>query len=145
MVRLAAALVMGERYFRNRLLSQARISECDRILDIGCGTGTLAIMAKEIYPNAEVAGLDPDAKVLGIARAKGANTDTELILMRGMSCEIPSPNNSFDRVLSSLMLHHLSTANKGRTSTLTLCRLVTPCWGDRKKCQQTSRGYYLSC
>jgi ubiquinone/menaquinone biosynthesis C-methylase UbiE len=106
---------MRERKFKSRLLSQARISECDRILDIGCGTGTLAIMVKEIHPNAEVAGLDPDAKVLGIARAKGANTGTESILIQGMSCEIPCSNNSFDRVLSSLMLHHLSTTNKDRT------------------------------
>ena len=72
-------------------------------------------MAKQIHPSAEVAGLDADAKVLGMARVKGAKAGTELILIQGMSCEIPCANNSFDRVLSSLMLHHLSTSNKSRT------------------------------
>lgn len=107
--------LMREKRFKNDLIEQARVINGNRVLDVGCGTGTLAMMIKEIYPETEVVGLDADSKILGIARAKAAKAGINLTLDHGMADQLPYEDNSFDRVLSSLFLHHLTTENKRRT------------------------------
>ena len=97
------------------LIRQAEITDGKRVLDVGCGTGTLAIMTKQIHPDAEVVGIDADSKILGIARDKAAKAGMRVTLDQGMADELPYADSSFDRVLSSLFLHHLSTENKRRT------------------------------
>jgi ubiquinone/menaquinone biosynthesis C-methylase UbiE len=108
--------VMREERFKRRLIEQAGIRGGHRVLDLGCGTGTLAVMVKQAHPGAEVVGLDGDAKVLEIARSKADMAGVELTLDQGMAYQLPYADGSFDRVLSSLMLHHLTTDNKRRTS-----------------------------
>src|SRR5262249_31479652 len=66
-------------------------------------------------PDADVRGLDGDPKILHIARAKAEKTGVEIGLDEGMSFALPYPDAGFDRVLSSLMLHHLSHADKIQT------------------------------
>jgi len=61
-----------------------------------------------------VVGLDGDSKVLAIARAKAAKAGSDVTLDHGMAFELPYPDSSFDRVLSSLLFHHLTRENKGR-------------------------------
>lgn len=46
-------LTTRERTFKDRLLDQAEIGATDRVLDLGCGTGTLAIQAKQRHPQAD--------------------------------------------------------------------------------------------
>jgi ubiquinone/menaquinone biosynthesis C-methylase UbiE len=69
---------MPESKFKKRLVEQADIRENHRVLDLGCGTGTLTILIKKTHPNTEVVGLDGDQKVLDIARAKAAKAEVEL-------------------------------------------------------------------
>ena len=107
--------VMREKRFKRRLIEQAEIQGGHRVLDLGCGTGTLTVMVKQAHPGAEVVGLDGDAKVLEIARSKASKASVELTLDEGMAYQLPYADGSFDRVLSSLMLHHLTTDNKRRT------------------------------
>jgi ubiquinone/menaquinone biosynthesis C-methylase UbiE len=64
------ALTLRERKLKGRLLEQARIAPGHAVLDVGCGTGTLALMAKQREPRARVVGLDGDPAVLAIARRK---------------------------------------------------------------------------
>ena len=71
--------------------------------------------AKEAEPGANIVGLDADEKILEIARNKAAKAGVELLFDRCMSYQLPFSDESFDRVLSSLVLHHLSTADKNRT------------------------------
>src|SRR5258708_18992549 len=59
-----------EATFKDALLRQASIQDGQRILDLGCGTGTLAMMAKRANQSAAVFGLDADAEGLGLARTK---------------------------------------------------------------------------
>ncbi len=106
--------VMREGQVKRHLIRQAQIKPGHRVLDLGCGTATLTILIKKTYPLADVVGLDGDPKILAIARAKAARAGAELALDHGMAYQMPYPDQSFDRVLSSLVLHHLTTENKQR-------------------------------
>jgi ubiquinone/menaquinone biosynthesis C-methylase UbiE len=105
---------MPESKFKNRLVEQAGIKAGHRILDLGCGTGTLTILIKKTHPDTEVVGLDGDPKILNIARAKAAKAGVELTFNNAMAFELPYPDASFDRVVSSLVFHHLTRENKVR-------------------------------
>jgi len=106
--------VMREDQFKRHLIRQAQIKPGHRVLDLGCGTGTLTILIKRTHALAEVVGLDGDPRILAIARAKAAREGAELTLDHGMAFQMPYPDQAFDRVLSSLVLHHLTTENKQR-------------------------------
>lgn len=104
--------VMREDQFKRHLIRQAQIEPGHRVLDLGCGTGTLTILVKQTHPQSDVVGLDGDPKVLAIARAKAAKAGAEITFDHGMASKMPYLDHSFDRVLSSLVLHHLTTENK---------------------------------
>lgn len=117
--------LMREKRFKSDLIEQAQVSIGSRILDVGCGTGTLAIMIKKLHPKTAVVGIDADPKILRLAQAKATKAGLDLILDQGMSYELPYADNSFDRVLSSLFLHHLTTQDKLRTL-LEVLRVLRP-------------------
>ncbi|MCR4317332.1 MAG: class I SAM-dependent methyltransferase [Planctomycetes bacterium] len=108
-------LTTREAHHKNLLIETAGISPGSRVLDLGCGTGTLAIMIKQRVPDAEVFGLDGDPKALEIARKKIADAGVQASLTEAMSYDPPFEPGSFDRVVSSLLFHHLTTENKLRT------------------------------
>jgi ubiquinone/menaquinone biosynthesis C-methylase UbiE len=105
---------MPESKFKSQLVKQAHIQSGQRVLDLGCGTATLTVLIKQTHPYVEVFGLDGDAKVLEIARKKAVKAGVEITLHEGLAFQLPYANKSFDRVLSSLMFHHLTTENKRR-------------------------------
>jgi len=107
--------LLREATFKTRLVEQARIGRGHRVLDLGCGTATLTLLIKRAHPETEVVGLDGDVKVLEIAAAKAAKAGLDVKLDHGMAFSLPCPDAFFDRVLSSLLLHHLTTENKLRT------------------------------
>ena len=83
-----------------------------KVLDIGCGTGTLTLMIKKAYPNSIITGLDGDPQVLNIAREKSRGMD--ILWEEGLASSIPYPDSIFDKVVTSLVIHHLTTADKRR-------------------------------
>jgi SAM-dependent methyltransferase len=89
------------------LLDQAGVRGGQRVLEIGCGTGNLALLVKRLHPHAEVVGIDPDPQALARARSKAARESLTVQLDRGFAERLPYPDASFDHVLSALMLHHL--------------------------------------
>jgi len=107
-------LTMQEENFKRRLIENAHIRSGQRVLDLGCGTGTLTIMVKKAHPNSEVIGLDGDPQVLEIARYKAKQAGSSITFDEGMAFQLPYPDASFDRVLSSLVFHHLTTQSKER-------------------------------
>jgi ubiquinone/menaquinone biosynthesis C-methylase UbiE len=110
------ALTSRERRFKELLVEQAAPAPVQRILDLGCGTGTLAIQVKRREPDAEVVGLDADPAMLSQAREKAERAGVELTLTEGFSNELPFEDGSFDRVLSTLFFHHLDPEPKRQTA-----------------------------
>jgi len=106
---------MREETFKRDLIARAQIGPGHRVLDLGCGTATLTLLVKQLHPESVVAGLDGDPKVLEIGEAKAAKAGVDITLDHGMAFQLPYPDNSFDRVLSSLVLHHLTREDKRRT------------------------------
>ena len=64
---LAIALLTREGVWRRHLVTQIAPTSSDRILDVGCGTGSLAILLKRRSPDTDIIGLDPDPGVLAQA------------------------------------------------------------------------------
>lgn len=106
------AKVLGADAARRVLVEQAACRAGDRVLEIGCGTGSLLLAVKRAQPGAEVVGLDPDPAALAIARRKAERAGVPVRTDAGYADELPYPDASFDRVLSSFMFHHLPRAAK---------------------------------
>ena len=114
-----------ERTVKNALLDAANLGQASEALDVGCGTGTLAIEAKRRYPHLTVAGVDPDPRILTRARAKARKAGVDVEFRVGSATTLPMPDGSFDRVLSTLVFHHLTTEQK-RTAAAEVARVLLP-------------------
>lgn len=100
---------------RKVLIDQAALRPSHRVLDIGCGTGSLVILIGRLHPGVDVVGLDPDPKALARARRKAERAALSIRFDEGFSDELPYPEASFDRVFSSFMFHHLGPDEKEKT------------------------------
>lgn len=108
----AMATLFQERLYRLPLLDALNLQPGERILDIGCGTGTLDLLLCKRAPQTAVIGLDIDPAVLAIAHRKAIHRGTLLPLAQASADSLPYADNSFDQVVSSLVLHHLTTPQK---------------------------------
>jgi ubiquinone/menaquinone biosynthesis C-methylase UbiE len=104
------ALTMRERTFRSRLVAQVASSAPTSLLEIGCGTGSLTTLLAQALPAASIVGLDPDPGVLTRAQAKGQTQRIEWL--QGTAVQLPLPDQSIERVVASLVLHHLTAGEK---------------------------------
>ncbi len=104
------ALTMREGTFRSRLVAQVAAGDPATVLEIGCGTGSLTTRLAQALPNASLTGLDPDPAVL--ARAQAKDRAHRIKWLQGTATELPLPDRSVDRVVASLLLHHLTSAEK---------------------------------
>ncbi|MBS1789992.1 MAG: class I SAM-dependent methyltransferase [Acidobacteria bacterium] len=110
-----ARLTTREKTFKAALIRQAKIADGQRVLDLGCGTGTLTLAAKRKTPGCEITGLDGDPAILKQAAAKARRAGLPIVYDEGMSFALPYADGWFDRVLSSLHFHHLTRESKLKT------------------------------
>jgi ubiquinone/menaquinone biosynthesis C-methylase UbiE len=108
---LTMRVTMREGAWRPRLVRGVLAGEPDSALDLGCGTGTLTVAIEAAAPHVRLAGVDGDPQVLVRARAK-AGPGSSIRWVHAMADALPFEHASFDRVVSSLLLHHLSPRAK---------------------------------
>lgn len=94
------------------LIDQAELRPHHIVLDIGCGTGALDLLIKEVHPDVTITAIDPDPRALARAERKVRRAGVTIRFDRGFADALPYPDASFDRVFSSMMLHHVPRGEK---------------------------------
>jgi ubiquinone/menaquinone biosynthesis C-methylase UbiE len=107
---LLLRLVWGsrEQRYRDRVLQLAGLACGEAVLDVGCGTGTLAIGARRILGSSgRVAGVDASPEMIVRAKAKALNAGAAIDFKQGTAQELPFTDTTFDVVLSTTVIHCL--------------------------------------
>jgi len=92
---------------RKTTVDQALIRLSDSVLDVGCGTGEVTLLAKTRARHGSVYGIDPAPEMIAVARKKAARKKLDIDFRVGVIEALPFPDSSIDVVTSSLMMHHL--------------------------------------
>lgn len=103
---------MPEKKFKTSLIMQANLLSGDTVLDFGSGTSTLSILIKQINPTVKVIGVDVDEKVIKLGRKNITEAGLDIPIYKYDGSTLPFPDHSQDKVLSSLVFHHLTTNQK---------------------------------
>jgi demethylmenaquinone methyltransferase/2-methoxy-6-polyprenyl-1,4-benzoquinol methylase/phosphoethanolamine N-methyltransferase len=113
---MTTVLSLGrERRVRERTLEVASIAAGEAVLDVGCGTGTLALAAKrQVGDDGSVEGIDPSPEMIGRAREKAARHGLEIVFEVAGAEELPFSDERFDAVLCTLVFHHISEESRGK-------------------------------
>ena len=114
------------RELRQRTATLARMQPGETVLDVGCGTGTLAIeVARRVGRAGRVAGVDPGTQQIARAHAKAARRHVSIEFQIGVIEHLAFPDQTFDVVLSTLMMHHLPASLK-RQGLAEIARVLKP-------------------
>jgi len=114
------------RELRQRTATLARIQPREQVLDVGCGTGTLAMeVARRVGRAGRVAGVDPGTEQIARARAKAARRHVPIEFQIGVIEQLAFPDQTFDVVFSTLMMHHLPAPLK-RQGLAEIARVLKP-------------------
>ena len=98
-----------ERAFREKILRLAHLKLGESVLDVGCGTGSLAIAAKRhVGPSGIVQAIDASPEMLARANIKAMNARADVVFHEAPAQALPFPDGTFDIALTTVMLHHLS-------------------------------------
>lgn len=102
-----------ERAFRDRVLHLARLERGESVLDVGCGTGSLAIAAKQqLGPAGIVKGIDASPEMIARAGKKAARARTNVDFEQAPAQDLPFKDAQFDVVFTTVMLHHLPRTSR---------------------------------
>lgn len=103
------------RQLRQRTVALAQVQPGEAALDVGCGTGTLLLdVARQVGTTGRVAGVDPSQEQIARARAKAARRGLSIEFQIGVIEQLPFPDQTFDVVFSTLVMHHLPAPLKRR-------------------------------
>ena len=111
------ALLTRERRWRGEILDALDPKSGDVLVDVGCGTGTLAIMAKARAPGAQIIGLDPDPDALARATAKAARKGVTIAFERGFGGDVAKVAGvgRATKIVSTFAFHHMSDEVQAQT------------------------------
>ena len=122
----AISLLTRERRWREALLRQIAPRAGDVILDVGCGTGTLAVLIKQAAAAADVTGLDPDPDILERAGRKAANAGVSIAFNQGFARDAAVVGDGdLTKAVSSLVFHQTPLAEK-RAGLAAMFRALRP-------------------
>lgn len=97
-----------ENNLRQMTVKLAQLKPGDKVLEIGCGTGTLTLAAKaQVGSSGEAAGLDIAPEMIAIASHKAKKKGADVSFQAGSIANIPFPDNRFDVVMCSFMIFHM--------------------------------------
>ncbi|MHB1105073.1 MAG: class I SAM-dependent methyltransferase [Lutibacter sp.] len=108
----SVSVLMPEKEFKNALIHNANIQDDYTVLDFGIGTATLSIMAYKFNSKAVYKGLDIDSNILKIAKQKIENAMATIELIKYDGGILPFADSSIDRIITSLVFHHLTSEQK---------------------------------
>jgi len=103
-----------DKAIRQKLVVLAAPAPGESVLDVGCGTGTLAIAIKPRVGEGGVHGIDASPVMIEVAKEKAAKAGAEIDFQVALIEAVPFPDATFELVTSSLMLHHLPDDLKRR-------------------------------
>jgi ubiquinone/menaquinone biosynthesis C-methylase UbiE len=106
------AFTMPELKFKAALISQADIKPGHYVLDFGIGTATLSILLRKNQPECHIDGVDVDENIIKIAKEKIEKEKAQIVISRYDGIILPYEDNTFDRVITSLVFHHLDKEQK---------------------------------
>jgi ubiquinone/menaquinone biosynthesis C-methylase UbiE len=102
-----------ERGFRDNLVQLADLRPGEAVLDVGCGTGSLAIAAKRaVGPTGMACGIDASPEMLARAEKKAGKAGVAVVFKQAAAQALPFPDRQFDAALSTVMLHHLPRSGR---------------------------------
>jgi ubiquinone/menaquinone biosynthesis C-methylase UbiE len=114
------------RELRQRTADLAHLKVGETVLDVGCGTGTLAIEVQQrIGTKGRVFGIDPGSQQIARARSKAARRNLPIDFQIGVIERLPFPDQTFDVILSTIMMHHLGDGLK-RQGLTEIARVLKP-------------------
>lgn len=97
----------GARRLRARMADVAQVKPGDAVLDVGCGTGDLAlVLAQRVGSAGAVSGIDASPEMLARARQKAQRQHASIDFREEPVQALSFPDQSFDTVVSSLAFHH---------------------------------------
>jgi len=103
------------RRLRKMTVDHALINQGDHVLDIGCGTGDVTLLAKtHAGIDGKVYGIDPAPEMIAVACSKAARKNLDVDFRVGVIESLPFGDASLDVVTSSMMMHHLPEDLKAR-------------------------------
>lgn len=98
--------------FREALLDLADLAPEHHVLDVGCGTGSLAISASRRLGGGSVFGTDVSESMLARARGKARRRGRNVAFRKADACDLPFETDSFDRVLMTTVLHMVAPSRR---------------------------------
>ena len=119
------ALMTCERTWRRAFIKQIAPEPRDVILDVGCGTGTLAVMLKRACPSASIYGIDPDPDILSRAEVKARDAGVLVHFAKGYAQETAAAGIRPNKIVTSLVLHQVPLAGK-RSAVLSAFAALRP-------------------